>query len=122
MFGAIFYGGGPVKVPEECAKASPVSLVVPPHDAASVGILAGTGVGKGMGILANSAEDGVDLLLMHYADSVLLLGLLLLWRGDLLLMHYADSVLLLGLLLLWRGDLLLMHYADSVLLLGLLLL
>ena len=77
---------------------------------------------KGMGLLASSVEHGVDLLLMHYADSVLLLGLLLLWRGDLLLMHYADSVLLLGLLLLWQGDLLLMHYADSVLLLGLLLL
>ena len=61
---------------------------------------------KGMGILASSAEHGVDLLLMHYADSVLLLGLLLLWQGDLLLMHYADSVLLLGLLLLWRSVLL----------------
>ena len=55
---------------------------------------------KGMGILASIAEHGVDLLLMHYADSVLLLGLLLLWGGDLLLMHYTDSVLLLGLLLL----------------------
>ena len=58
---------------------------------------------KGMGILASSAEHGVDLFLVHYADSVLLLGLLLLWQGDLLLMHYADSVLLLGLLLLWRS-------------------
>ena len=36
---------------------------------------------KSMGILASSAEHGVDLLLTHYADSVLLLRLLLLCRS-----------------------------------------
>ena len=30
---------------------------------------------KGMGIVGSSAEHGVDLLLMHYADSVLLLAI-----------------------------------------------